>query len=453
MGHRRAGRRPLELLTVPATFPPEPVPNGELLSGLPLPDLRGTNGTYFYFATDLEVDEEGPTPFGGLLARLTLTNGAAVADLVGPPDPTVAEQLASLRAKGNAVTERERLRLEELGVVEYLRVPMTIRWNQGAPDPATVTVELPERSIHLREGEWSPWIDLEFRANAFVTLNGMTQLYLVAATDAVRLYVAPIQWRPDAPPLPVSSPPRFAADLVERLGPFGTMGWAAATAPLLDGRLDERAFLDDLDRAFDERADTILSRLDRRDWNLLVGVVDSTDRVQHMMWRLIDPRHPMFDADLAGQYGQAIERMYQRCDDLLGEVRRRLDHQRRAQRPQERRPRAGRQTQSNHGRTSRHGTTSAGHRTAGHLRPRVSLVASVRQPQYLARGRRLPRPETGPGPRRWSTDRRRRPGRGSHRLVEHPRLRGRTRPDLHQSGRPGSAGHRGVWRGVPDADR
>ena len=320
----RAGVRS-SILAVPVTFPPKPVPNGELLSGVPLPDLRGTDGTYSYFATDLEAGEEGLTQFGGVLARLTLTDGVAAAELVGPPDPTVAAQLTTLRAKGDAVTERERLRREELGVVEHLRVPMTIRWNQGAPDPATVTVELPGQSIHLREEEWSRWIELEFRANPFVRLHGMTQLYLVDATDAVRLYVAPIQWRPEAPPLPISAPPRFAADLVERLGTFGTMGWAAATAPLLDGRLGERAFLDDLDRAFDDRADTILSRLDRRDWNLLVGVIDSTDRIQHMMWRLIDPRHPMFDADLAGLYGQAIAQMYRRCDDLLGEVHRRLD--------------------------------------------------------------------------------------------------------------------------------
>src|SRR3954469_17627527 len=47
------------ILTVPVTFPPEDVPNGELLSGLPLPDIRGTMGTFYYFATDLSRYEEG----------------------------------------------------------------------------------------------------------------------------------------------------------------------------------------------------------------------------------------------------------------------------------------------------------------------------------------------------------------------------------------------------------
>ena len=34
------------ILTVPVTFPPEDVPHGEMLSGLPLPDIRGTMGTF-----------------------------------------------------------------------------------------------------------------------------------------------------------------------------------------------------------------------------------------------------------------------------------------------------------------------------------------------------------------------------------------------------------------------
>ena len=55
---------------MPVTFPPEDVPNGELLAGLPLPDIRGTMGTFYYFATDLSRYEEGNTEFGGILKRL-----------------------------------------------------------------------------------------------------------------------------------------------------------------------------------------------------------------------------------------------------------------------------------------------------------------------------------------------------------------------------------------------
>src|SRR5262249_47913818 len=59
-----------DMLTVPVTFPPEDVENGELLSGLPLPDIRGTMGTFSYYATDLSRYEEGNTEMGGILKRL-----------------------------------------------------------------------------------------------------------------------------------------------------------------------------------------------------------------------------------------------------------------------------------------------------------------------------------------------------------------------------------------------
>src|SRR5262249_52875293 len=60
----RAGVRS-SVLTVPITYPPEEVPSGELLAGLPTPDIRDTMGTFYYFGTDLSRYEEGNTEFGG----------------------------------------------------------------------------------------------------------------------------------------------------------------------------------------------------------------------------------------------------------------------------------------------------------------------------------------------------------------------------------------------------
>ena len=77
------------ILTVPITFPPEEVPNGELLSGLPLPDIRGTMGTFSYYATDLSRFEEGSTEMGGILRRLAFDGDTARTQLVGPPNPVV----------------------------------------------------------------------------------------------------------------------------------------------------------------------------------------------------------------------------------------------------------------------------------------------------------------------------------------------------------------------------
>ena len=123
-----------------------------------------------------------------------------------------------------------------------------------------------------------------------------------SADKDLQLYVSPVNWRPDAPPLPISCAERRSpASSPNASGYYRTLGWAEATWPLEEGRLDEKAFMDDLYRAFDDRAQVILNRLDARNWDLLVGVIESTDRVQHMMWRLIDPEHPMYDEALAAK--------------------------------------------------------------------------------------------------------------------------------------------------------
>ncbi|HUF22694.1 MAG TPA: alkaline phosphatase family protein [Vicinamibacterales bacterium] len=311
------------ILTVPVTFPAEKVPNGEMLSGLPLPDIRGTMGTFYYFATDLSRYEEGNTEFGGVLKRLVFENGVADTELIGPPNPIVRRKLTAIRARARNLTDDDRRRIAELEAEEDVRVPMKVHWTRtGEP---SATIELQGTSVKLRPGEWSRWIDLDFRINFLVRVKGMAQLYLIDAGQELQLYVSPVNWRPDAPPMPMSYPEGFAEAIYDRIGHFRTLGWAEATWPLNEGRMDEATFMDDLGRAFDDRANVILSRLEARNWDLLVGVIESTDRVQHMFWRLEDPTHPMHDAALVPRFGDAIRRIYERSDAFVGEVLKRLE--------------------------------------------------------------------------------------------------------------------------------
>ena len=74
----------------------------------------------------------------------------------------------------------------------------------------------------------------------------MAQFYLIGADKELRLYVSPINWKPDEPPAPMSYPASLSADIYERLGPYRTLGWAEATWPLNEGRIDEKAFMEDL---------------------------------------------------------------------------------------------------------------------------------------------------------------------------------------------------------------
>jgi hypothetical protein len=78
-------------LTVPVTFPVEGVHHSDLLAGFPLPDIRGTVGTFSYWATDLSPHEAGNTEFGGTLERLVFEDGVAATVLVGPDNPVVVQ--------------------------------------------------------------------------------------------------------------------------------------------------------------------------------------------------------------------------------------------------------------------------------------------------------------------------------------------------------------------------
>lgn len=309
------------ILTVPVTFPPEDVANGELLAGLPLPDIRGTMGTFYYFATDLSRYEEGNTEFGGILKRLVFERNVAQAEIIGPPNPIVRQQERAIRGKG-VLSDADKARLTELESEGDVRLPFTITWNREA---RSANIEIQGQTIHLGEREWSRWVDLRFDVNMLVRVHGMAQFFLMKAGNDLQLYISPVNWDPRNPPAPMSSPAGFAGELYERLGPYRTLGWPEATWPLNEERIDESTFIDDLDRAFDDRRETILNRVDAHNWDLLVGVIETTDRVQHMMWRLIDPEHPMYDSELARRYGNSIERMYQRADAFVGEVMQRLE--------------------------------------------------------------------------------------------------------------------------------
>ena len=310
------------LLTVPITFPPEDVENGELLAGLPLPDLRGTIGTFYYFATDLSRYEEGNTEMGGILKRLVVDQSAARTELIGPPNPIVKAQQRAIQAKGAPPSDADKGTLAELAAREDIRLPITIHWNR--PE-RRATIEIQDSMVSLAEGEWSKWVMLEFQANLIVRLHGMVQIFLIRADKELQVYISPINWRPDKPPVPMSSPASFSAALNDRLGIYRTLGWAEATWPLNEDRIDEKAFMDDLFRAFDDRARVILNRVDARQWDLLIGVSESTDRVQHMMWRLIDKTHPMYNEAEAAKYGDSIERVYRRVDQFVGKVLQHLE--------------------------------------------------------------------------------------------------------------------------------
>jgi len=286
----------VDILHVPYAFPPDPVPGGRMLSGLGVPDLLGTNSTFFYFASDLAPDTGRRDPGGGRLVALTLTGDQGAADVPGPPDP---------RGEGRPP------------------LPLHLRFRIERAGDA-VAIDFAGQEVRVPRGGWSPW--LSFRLPVFaplglpwIALDGLCRFH-VLSIDPLRIYLSPLNYAPAHPFAPISSPLGYAGELAAALGPYKTVGWSEDTSALNAERIDEEAFLADLNQTMDEVRATTLRELDRPDWQLLVSVFTQTDRVAHMFYRLLDPAHPRYDPALAARYGNAVLDVYRRMDAIVGEI-------------------------------------------------------------------------------------------------------------------------------------
>lgn len=284
------------ILQAPINFPPEPLPHGVLLSGLGVPDIRGTMGTFSFWATD--ATNAGDTEMGGKIARLKVdATGRARSVVHGPRNP-----LAERDAEG---------RIPDLTIpIEFQRVKGRV--------PA-VRISLQGKVSVVRQGEWSDWYTIRFTVAPLVTLRGIARFHVVEASPELRVYLSPISLDPRKPAIPLSQPPAYSAQVARRIGLYKTLGWPEDTWALNEEKIDERIFLEDLHGTFNRQRDVVFDALRHTDPELFVTVFQSTDKIQHMFWRLIDPKHPMYNRRLAQQYGGEIDRVYMRADSLAGE--------------------------------------------------------------------------------------------------------------------------------------
>jgi predicted AlkP superfamily phosphohydrolase/phosphomutase len=289
------------VLHVPYAFPPDRVPGGRMLSGLGVPDLLGTNSTFTYLATDLPRDGgHGRDPGGGRLVPIALSGDETTVDVPGPPDPRGGDRPA-------------------------LTLPLGIRIDRAAQ---AATLRFGGREERVVVGGWTPWMTFRLPVVAplglsLVAIDGLCRFHLISV-DPLRLYVSPLNYAPSHPFAAISAPFGYAGTLERGLGPYKTVGWSEDTSALNAERIDEQAFLDDLDRTMDEVRAVTLAELERTDWDLLVSVFTQTDRVSHMFYRLLDSEHPRYDAVLAARFGDAVLRVYERMDDIVGATATRL---------------------------------------------------------------------------------------------------------------------------------
>jgi predicted AlkP superfamily phosphohydrolase/phosphomutase len=253
------------ILRVPITFPPDDF-SGCMLSAMATPDLRGTQGTFSLFTAGATAGENRYT--------LQAVKGAWEGSLRGPEDRVV-----TFRVKNRSL-------------------------------------EIQGESYALVQGEYTPWIRIHFDG-----VRGIVR-FLLTAADPLTLYATPVQIDPENPALPISQPRYYAIYLAKLLGTYSTLGMAEDTWALNDAAIDEDAFLKQAEYIQSEREAMFFSALKNTRHGVVACVFDTSDRVQHMFYRYIDPAS---EANKDERYRDVIEKLYIDMDRLVGNTLKHVD--------------------------------------------------------------------------------------------------------------------------------
>ncbi len=281
------------ILRVPITFPPEKF-NGVMLSGMCVPDLRGSQGTFSHYTTDKERTN---IETGGESRFVEVNNNIIETELVGPENHLVKN--------GGELKLPIKIKLDEQNV--------------------KAQIEISDQSFELEPKTYSPWIRIIFKAGLGIKVHGICRFYINSIAPDFDMYVTPINIDPEEPALPISHPFIFSVYLAKLIGSYGTLGLAEDTWALNEGVIDEDAFLKQSYLLYEEREKMFLNALEKTPRGLVTCVFDTTDRVQHMFFRCLDAEHPANRGKEVKKYKSVIEELYIKMDGLIGKALEKVD--------------------------------------------------------------------------------------------------------------------------------
>ncbi len=275
------------VIRVPLTFPPEKF-YGVQLSGMCVPDLRGTQGMFSFYTSSRDTYNEHT---GGEQFMVERNGNTIEAELIGSENPLL---------KDNSVLK--------------LPFTITIRGSDSAD------IKFDGQMFNLKKGQYSQWIKIAFKAGAGVKVHGICKFLLLSTEPDFELYVTPINIDPEKPAMPISQPPVYSIYLAKRQGPFATLGLAEDSWALNEKVLVDDGFIQQCINMDQEREKMFFDSLDKVRQGLCVCVFDGTDRIQHTFWRDIDSEHPARKERIRSKEQNAVEDLYKRMDILVGKT-------------------------------------------------------------------------------------------------------------------------------------
>ncbi|MBN2532826.1 MAG: alkaline phosphatase family protein [Spirochaetales bacterium] len=281
---------PAVIISCPVTFPPDRI-YGKLLSGMGVPDILGTQGTFSFYTTRKVRTKD----VGGNVFHVNKTN-LMVMDLLGPRKMDIS------------------------GKSDHTKVPFKVEIDDANNQKIRITFQ--EKTTEVELHKWSEWQEVTFDLGFLKKVKGIFKFYLVENDEEFSLYAGAINFDPREPFLPISSPGEYSKQLVDQMGLFYTLGMPMDTWALNEQRLTEEPFLEQVNEVLREKTELLEYELSRFEKGLLYCYFESPDIIQHMFYRYIDTLHPLYEKN--EKYEKVIESWYEKMDNILGNVMRRI---------------------------------------------------------------------------------------------------------------------------------
>ena len=278
------------IIRVPITYPPKKFKNGTLLSGMCVPDLQGTQGSFSFYSTK-------PRPSGSHIG------GQQYQVRIGGE---YQNQITS-KLKGPPGSDGHAMRSEFTATFDV--------------DARTITFMAGKEEHTVDFREYTPWMRIEFDGG----VAGIARFYCQQwEGDDIGIYVTPVNIDPDSPVMPISHPFVYSIYLAKQIGPYATLGLAEDTWALNERVVDEECFLKQAMLLFEERKKMLWEVLGKTKKGFVTVVFDTTDRISHMFYRYMDPTHPANAGRDTEVHKHVIRDTYAKMDEFLAEVRTKL---------------------------------------------------------------------------------------------------------------------------------
>jgi hypothetical protein len=257
------------------------------------PDLKGSQGTFAFYTTDKEKIGKRE---GGVAIPVEIRDDRIETFISGPENSL-------------------------LRIPAEIRLPLRIEVDRSKNE---VRVTVSGQRLILQPGEFSPWTRLTFRPGLGMKVRAIARFYVCSIAPHFEMYLTPLNIDPEKPALPISHPLIYSVYLSKLLGNFITLGEANDTWALNEGALPEAAFLELTYSNHREWEAMFFNALAKTRRGVVACVFETTDSIQHMFWRYLDPAHPALVHGPRALDSRVIDDLYSKMDDLVGRVRRRL---------------------------------------------------------------------------------------------------------------------------------